>query len=915
MRVPGARSIHLVFSMSSGSPSSHFRAPSPEDLQPLFPAYHLEGFLTQGSVGAIYRAHQTALDRPVAIKILPPEFAAMPGFRESFEAEAKAMARLNHPNLIAVYDFGEVERMLFLVMELVEGNSLDEWSAGIAMGAPQALELLEGVCDGIAHAHEHGLLHRHIAPATILIDKKRHPKIGNFGLAQEVGEIQQESSSANPDSIYTAPEVHNRETSDSRADVYSLGVLLHRLLTGETPESLPLAAIASQCGTPLVLDTLIARATSQDPQRRFETVEEFRNNLEQGLRSASRTPTVRPRPTAAPAPVSPPPSVLPSRPAPPAPVQKGSGIGTAVGATMILAAAGAGVYFGLLRKPAGEDPVSSTPSIIEVPVALQPTGEEEGEPSDRIPEDDRIVDPVPGELARLKAKLAAGERDEFPQGTVNHNDSHFLVLNVEMNWNEARRFAEAHGAHLAILSSAEEQDWFRQTFPFSSPVWLGACQGANDQWLWVDGTPWAGQAPVVSGIAESHAMAFSNTGALFPSDPGTTHTLALQWRADGSNPANLESQLRQVAESLSGTDRLPTSYPIGTRTRGESHYLLVDKELTWDDARLLAESVGAYLAVPSSPEEHAWMLETFGSLLGEDRSAWLGGFLLKPGDRWQWLTREGWLNVGWQPGQPGLDEKANRLAMRGSAGEQPAGWVAGDGETGLAQSLLLEWSTPPAPVTVARFDRDPWLEGVHQKMRPRVESDLNKFKQLKGDLVKDYGRVMGRLIRKEDDQPSWRDRGRGQGFDPRNFRWPGGNRPSLEELEESLKEAVKNGELLGEFPFGIPEAVQEQQTRSEAELKLLEEAYDLKVTAHLDFYREGVQKKASDLAETGYLDDARQLEELATSLTNNLPAFLKLLFKDSPLATLPWPPNENTPAQEPEAPDDFGPLEFIEGES
>ncbi|NIP96693.1 MAG: protein kinase [Akkermansiaceae bacterium] len=118
--------------MDSSPNSLEFNAPSVEELQPLFPAYEIGGFIAQGGMGAIYSARQISLDRPVAIKILPRKFGADPKFRASFEAEAKSMARLNHPNLIGVYDFGDIDGMLFIIMELVKGKSLHHSAHGKA---------------------------------------------------------------------------------------------------------------------------------------------------------------------------------------------------------------------------------------------------------------------------------------------------------------------------------------------------------------------------------------------------------------------------------------------------------------------------------------------------------------------------------------------------------------------------------------------------------------------------------------------------------------------------------------------------------------------------------------------------------------------------------------------------------------
>ena len=132
-------------------PSDDPPAPSLEDLAPRFPAYEIEGLIAQGGMGAVYKARQISLDRAVAIKVLPRGAGDDSQFRAAFEAEARAMARLNHPNLVGVYDFGETDGMLFIIMEYVHGNSLHRSCVGKAIDPAQA----QSNCDKIqSHNHQ-----------------------------------------------------------------------------------------------------------------------------------------------------------------------------------------------------------------------------------------------------------------------------------------------------------------------------------------------------------------------------------------------------------------------------------------------------------------------------------------------------------------------------------------------------------------------------------------------------------------------------------------------------------------------------------------------------------------------------------------------------------------------------------------
>ncbi|MCX6867500.1 MAG: serine/threonine-protein kinase, partial [Verrucomicrobia bacterium] len=152
---------------NSHEPPITFLAPELAQLVPLFPGYVLELMIATGGMGAVYRAVQKSLDRTVAIKILSREFSKDAAFCAGFEAEAKAMAHLNHPNLIGVYDFGEVDGMRYIIMEYVPGKSLFHSAHGIAIDPGEVIRLVTGICNGLAHAHKNGIIHRDIKPSNI----------------------------------------------------------------------------------------------------------------------------------------------------------------------------------------------------------------------------------------------------------------------------------------------------------------------------------------------------------------------------------------------------------------------------------------------------------------------------------------------------------------------------------------------------------------------------------------------------------------------------------------------------------------------------------------------------------------------------------------------------------------------------
>jgi serine/threonine protein kinase len=249
-------------------------------LSELFPGFRIIRLIACGGMGAVYEAEQISLDRPVAIKILPREFTADASFRDAFESEAKTMARLNHPNLIGVYDFGEVEGMLYIIMEYVSGLSLFEASHGQPILQSEVVPLVAAIARGLAHAHENGIIHRDIKPSNILLNQNNEPKIGDFGLARPRERKIQEGETIFGTPGYTAPEViQHPQTIDHHADIFSLGVLLHELLTGTLPEADPRNA-SSICRCDFRFDTIIRKATNPNPAQRYHNAAEIATELE-----------------------------------------------------------------------------------------------------------------------------------------------------------------------------------------------------------------------------------------------------------------------------------------------------------------------------------------------------------------------------------------------------------------------------------------------------------------------------------------------------------------------------------------------------------------------------------------------------------------------------------------------------------
>ncbi|MFZ4767851.1 MAG: serine/threonine-protein kinase, partial [Roseimicrobium sp.] len=161
--------------------------PLPEELTQLLPAgaYHVESFLGQGGMGAVYKGMQVRLKRPVAIKIMRRDMGKDYDFEARFEREAQAMAKLNHPNIVSVIDFGEAgPDYLYIVMELIDGADMMDVIRGGQMTQEMALTLLPQVCDALQFAHDHGIVHRDIKPSNIMLTRDGRIKMADFGLAK-----------------------------------------------------------------------------------------------------------------------------------------------------------------------------------------------------------------------------------------------------------------------------------------------------------------------------------------------------------------------------------------------------------------------------------------------------------------------------------------------------------------------------------------------------------------------------------------------------------------------------------------------------------------------------------------------------------------------------------------------------------
>jgi predicted Ser/Thr protein kinase len=286
-----------------------FQPPDVAEVARLFPQLEILSFIGKGGMGAVYKARQPALDRLVALKLLPPQVAGGPGFAERFSREARALAKLNHPNIVAVYEFGQVNGLPFFLMEFVDGLNLRELERAGKLSPREALQIVPQICEALQFAHDEGVVHRDIKPENILLDKKGRVKIADFGIAKIMGVgspgadagLQPgggDAASAAPGAgqarltedgkiigtpNYMAPEqVEAPQSVDHRADIFSLGVVFYEMLTGELPLGKFAPPSSRTCGVTVDvrLDEVVLRALEREPERRYQQASQVKTAVQ-----------------------------------------------------------------------------------------------------------------------------------------------------------------------------------------------------------------------------------------------------------------------------------------------------------------------------------------------------------------------------------------------------------------------------------------------------------------------------------------------------------------------------------------------------------------------------------------------------------------------------------------------------------
>lgn len=268
-----------------------------------FKEYQIDSAIAEGGMAAVYKAHQSHLERYVAIKVLPRQYALEHQFVERFRREAKVLAKLQHPHILPIYDYGIEGEYFYLVMPYIDGGTLEQLMAQRRLPLSAIARVFAQVGDALDYAHAQEVVHRDLKPSNILVDKRGNCLLSDFGLAKVDDERASKLTSSGlilGTADYMSPEQGLGQVVDHRSDIYSLGVILYELTTGQTPfhASTPTAVIIKTIQEPMVpprqlnpdlpvgVEAVILKACAKKPEERFATVHEMVESLQTAINSA-----------------------------------------------------------------------------------------------------------------------------------------------------------------------------------------------------------------------------------------------------------------------------------------------------------------------------------------------------------------------------------------------------------------------------------------------------------------------------------------------------------------------------------------------------------------------------------------------------------------------------------------------------
>lgn len=701
-----------------------WQPPSPERLQQLLPAYEILSIVGQGGMGAVHQGRQKSLDRLVAIKLLPPEAADNDmQFIERFKNEARTMARMNHPAIVHVYDFGETsDGQLYIVMEYIDGTDVARMIQSQGKLPPEhALAITAHVCDALHYAHTHGVVHRDIKPANILLNMEGQVKVADFGLAK-TNETDQEGltktnmAMGTPD--FVAPEALTPGmTVDSRADLYAVGVMLYNMLTGQVPRgAFHMPSVIN--ATDLRFDKIISKAMQMDRELRYQNAIDIRRDLDVilttpqakvGVQTISVKPRDLPQKPVAKAPGTspqqprmagtvgaparsqqPPTGGAPARPGPqparktaqnaqppaePAPKKSGAGMIYGIVALVVIVAAAGFMAMQGGKKPEAKPVAQSTPAEKSKPGASSK--------------------PLSGTfmLDVKDAELSGGE-DDFKREAFK---DHFLVK----GW-----FPGSRSHPQSILS------WQNVQVAAGEYEVVFTAAGVDSREFDLQLNVGKGRLSVNGfrpGTDSENATKDFPVGRIkLTSTASGVDLVCTKWSLakSGMGSTFLLRRIRfsPVAKTVPApaTPSPPAANPI--LTFAGHRYQLVTEKLQWEAAKAKAESMGGHLATITTKEENDWVSKNILPQIKKtaddsfsDR-IYIGASQKAAKDPWKWVTGEPFSFQPWMGNFPDNKSGGGVVATASPKGWDDVQWNFS------AQCFLVEWDdtapAKPAPLVL-----------------------------------------------------------------------------------------------------------------------------------------------------------------------------------------------------------------------
>ena len=682
-----------------------------EACRDILPNYQVLDLLGRGGMGIVYKARQVSLDRIVAIKLLPREIIRDDvDFKERFKQEARTMARLSHPGIVAVHDFGETEDgQLFFVMEFIDGQDLAEVIAQRgALPVDEAIRIFRAVAEALVYAHGAGVVHRDVKPANVLIKANGEVKVADFGLAKIVapGTVSLTMSSTSMGSHdFAAPEVflHGADA-DHRADIYSLGVMLYQMLTGTIPRGmfkLPSERVP-ELGTRF--DEIVCTAMEQDRDDRYQSVSEIlealtalaSESVAMVARDASREVTVV------------------------EPVRRLSWTRVSLAAAVVILAVGYWLW----------------------------------------PMQQRTV------------KLDAGWTDVLSQVDLKQHqlDGYWRIINGELQ----NRFDIGHGVielpmapkggydlrvrltclkdgggHTNILFRYRDHAGDLVFTDYANP---------HVALVYLDGKMASEHGRLTERLTRFLTLGESREVLLQVRDEGlvvrlddeevyrwvgdwsqvTQDTVVIQDRVKGRHIFGIYAHTeRIVVNEAAWRDahgplpeapaEMPSkAEPITRMFAGNGHrYQLVPGSFSWIEANNNAKSQGGHLVTISSAEENDWVWRTFSAHLPSvaprnipSRGWWLGGSQVSEGKPWMWVTGEAFDFTRWTDGLP-IRSKPGALYLRqrdNGGGGDLSSWAAWPSTS--RGHFVIEWDDAPVTEDAEKRKLAAWVIGLPMSTEP-----------------------------------------------------------------------------------------------------------------------------------------------------------------------------------------------------